>query len=179
MYHGTYLLHYSAITLGGGMRSAPPTPCARRTSASTPARRAAIGSSSYPRGRAAAWGRSRRRTGGSARTGAACGRTESGAGFVDDFGSWQKDRYHNTHYPDDDVGRAYRVGLARYLCLPLCEAASLCRGCGEAALDEVLGTRTPPSRARHRAALADVQPLTNRRPSSWCWPPNRQGRWTP
>ena len=57
------------------------------------------------------------------------------AGFVGDIGSWQEDRYHNSHYPDDDVGRAYRVGLARYLCLPLCEAASLCRGCGEAALD--------------------------------------------
>jgi hypothetical protein len=27
------------------------------------------------------------------------------------------------------------VGLARYLCLPLCEAGSLCRGCVEAALD--------------------------------------------
>ncbi len=29
----------------------------------------------------------------------------------------------------------HRVGLARYLCLPLCEAGSLCRGCGEATLD--------------------------------------------
>ncbi len=27
------------------------------------------------------------------------------------------------------------MGLARYLCLPLCEAGSLCRGCGEATLD--------------------------------------------
>ncbi len=26
------------------------------------------------------------------------------------------------------------MGLARYLCLPLCEAGSLCRGCGEATL---------------------------------------------
>jgi hypothetical protein len=55
--------------------------------------------------------------------------------FVGDVGSWQEDRYHNTRYPDDDVGRAYRVGLVRYLCLPLCEAVSLSRGCGEAALD--------------------------------------------
>ena len=31
------------------------------------------------------------------------------AGFVGDVGSWLADRYHNTHYPDDDdVGRAYR-----------------------------------------------------------------------
>ncbi len=37
------------------------------------------------------------------------------AGFVGDVGSWQED--HGLH---DDVGRAYRVGLARHLCLPLC-----------------------------------------------------------
>ncbi len=41
------------------------------------------------------------------------------AASIDDIGSWQEDRYHNTHYPDDDVGRTYRVGLTRYLCLPL------------------------------------------------------------
>ena len=44
-----------ATTSGGGRRSAPSTACVRRPSASTPTRRAAIGSSSYPRGRAAAW----------------------------------------------------------------------------------------------------------------------------
>ena len=75
-------------------------------------------------------------TSGSARTGAAWWADRVGcAGFVGDIGSWQEDRYHNTHYPDDDVGRAYRVGLVRYLCLPLYEAGSLCRGCGEATLD--------------------------------------------
>ena len=58
------------------------------------------------------------------------------AGFVGDDGNWQEDRYHNAHYLDDEIGQAYRVvGLARYLCLPLGEAGSLCRGCGEATLD--------------------------------------------
>ncbi len=35
------------------------------------------------------------------------------AGCIGVVGSWQQECYH----PDDDVGRAYRVGLARYLCL--------------------------------------------------------------
>ncbi len=42
---------------------------------------------------------------------------------------------YNEYSPDDDIGQAYRAGLARYVCLPLCKVASLCRGCGEAALD--------------------------------------------
>jgi hypothetical protein len=33
------------------------------------------------------------------------------AGFVGNVGSSQEDRYHNTLYPDDDFGRAYRLGL--------------------------------------------------------------------
>ncbi len=41
------------------------------------------------------------------------------AGFVGDLvGSWQEDRYHNTHYyPDDDVGRGLPGG-ARTVPLP-------------------------------------------------------------
>jgi hypothetical protein len=42
----------------------------------------------------------------------------------DDVGSWQKDRYHNA-LPER---RRLAGMLAWYLCLPLCEAGSLCRG---------------------------------------------------
>ena len=121
---------------GGKRPSAPPTPCVRQPSASTPARQAAISSSSYPRGRAAAWnaawGKSAEVAAADKRLGAHWSSVRADrvgcAGFVGDVGNWQEDRYHNAHFPGDDIGRAYRVGLARYLCLPLCEAGSLCRG---------------------------------------------------
>jgi hypothetical protein len=90
-----------------------------------PARRTAIGSSSFPWRRAAAWSAAWEIAAADKRFGAHWSSVRADrvgcAGFVGDVGTWQ---CHNTHYPDDDVGREYRAGLARYLCLPLCETAS-------------------------------------------------------
>mgnify|MGYP007124599559 CR=1 FL=1 len=48
------------------------------------------------------------------------------SGFLSDVGSWQEDRYHHRHYPEDDIGRAFRVAAARTLCLPLVPEGTMC-----------------------------------------------------
>ena len=50
-------------------------------------------------------------------------------GFLQDYGSWTRERYRQEHYPDDDVDRAARVAIARHLCIPLVEEGARCRGC--------------------------------------------------
>ena len=142
------------------------TPFVRRPSTSTPARRAAIGSSSYPRGRAAAWNAAwlweiaaADKRLGAHRVGC--------AGFVGDVGNWQEDRYHNAHYPDNDIGWAYRVGLARYLCLPLCEAGSLCRDAGRQRWTPTVTTRWSVPRAAAARCAPGRGPGTTAPATSW------------